>query len=191
MAWDHCCTRRCRLSSTLASHSIHSVHSIFSSSCLPVTPSPRLALRPQRSLCSCVACPVALRPDFVLVRSEAMVYHGSRRRPRDLDIVGTPTALWAFLEGAQEDGRFSVMLKGRRLILFLSIISKLPCNCIFTSKHLVYRHSRRWRRYYHFDRFNRTWERSVSGAEIYAHGFPRGLGGLDARPLADEGESLR
>ncbi|KAF1958807.1 hypothetical protein CC80DRAFT_490599, partial [Byssothecium circinans] len=47
--------------------------------------------------------PPAFRPDFVLVGSGAILYHGYRRRVRDLDIVGTPDAHWAFLEGAKKD----------------------------------------------------------------------------------------
>ncbi len=38
-----------------------------------------------------------------------MLYHGSRRRAEDLDIVGTADAHGAFLEGARGDERFSVM----------------------------------------------------------------------------------
>jgi hypothetical protein len=59
--------------------------------------------------------PPALRPQFVLVGSGAMVYHGSRGRAEDLDIAGSAAAHGAFLAGASEDERWSVYGDGGRV----------------------------------------------------------------------------
>ncbi|KAF1841486.1 uncharacterized protein K460DRAFT_408951 [Cucurbitaria berberidis CBS 394.84] len=61
--------------------------------------------------------PPSLRPQFVLVGSGAMLYHGFRRRAEDLDIVGTANAHGAFLDGARGDERFSVMADGGRVYI--------------------------------------------------------------------------
>jgi len=67
--------------------------------------------------------PASLRAQFVLIGSGAMLYHGYRRRARDLDIVGTTAAHGAFLDDAQSDGRFSVMMDGGRVYMTLILHS--------------------------------------------------------------------
>ncbi|KAF2819899.1 hypothetical protein CC86DRAFT_374629 [Ophiobolus disseminans] len=70
----------------------------------------------------------SLRPQFVLVGSGAMLYHGFRRRAEDLDCVGTAAADWAFLEGARLDRRFSVLADGGRVYYTSPYTSRLhPC----------------------------------------------------------------
>jgi hypothetical protein len=59
--------------------------------------------------------PLSLRPQFVLIGSGAMVYHGSRRRAKDVDFVGTAATHGAFLEGARLDERYSVLQDGGRV----------------------------------------------------------------------------
>ncbi|KAK7189431.1 hypothetical protein PSPO01_04434 [Paraphaeosphaeria sporulosa] len=101
--------------------------------------------------------PPALRPDFVLVGSGVMVHHGSRRRPGDIDVVGTPAALWAFLEGARKDGRFSVVLDGYDYTLSSSRLALLVMLILFLiSVCPIYRTSWRWRRCYNFCRCDRA-----------------------------------
>jgi hypothetical protein len=67
--------------------------------------------------------PTSLRAQFMFIGSGAMLYHGYRRRARDLDIVGTTEAHGAFLDGAQSDGRFSVMMDDGRVYIILVLHS--------------------------------------------------------------------
>jgi hypothetical protein len=59
--------------------------------------------------------PRSIRPQFILVGSGAMIYHGSRRRAEDLDFVGTACAHGAFMEGVLQDERFSALQNGGRV----------------------------------------------------------------------------
>ncbi|KAF9735425.1 hypothetical protein PMIN01_06830 [Paraphaeosphaeria minitans] len=96
-----------------------------------ITPAHLAALKETCAAASSLV-PPALRPDFVFVGSGAMVCHGSRRRPGDIDVVGTPAALWAFLEEARKEGRFSVVLDGCDYTYLVPIPSCISChaNCI-------------------------------------------------------------
>jgi hypothetical protein len=68
----------------------------------------------EASIAASSLVPSSLRQEFVLVGSGAMLYHGSRRRAEDLDIVDTAVVHGAFLEGARLDKRFSVLADGGR-----------------------------------------------------------------------------
>jgi hypothetical protein len=62
--------------------------------------------------------PSPLRSKFILIGSAALLYHGGERRAKDVDFVGTVEALWAFLEAARGDRRFSVINDGCTSISF-------------------------------------------------------------------------
>lgn len=108
-----------------------------------------LAAHQEAFLAATLLVPPALRAQFVLVGSGAVLYHGSRRRAEDLDIVGTADAHGAFLDGAREDERFSVMTDGGRVyhILLLVIHVCIPwLKCVSNSFHTIHCLGRRGRR---------------------------------------------
>lgn len=76
-----------------------------------ISPALRSAIL-EASEASFALVPVEARSEFVLVGGTAMLYHGATRRTEDLDIVGSVAALWAFLQAAQRDERFSVVADG-------------------------------------------------------------------------------
>jgi hypothetical protein len=80
----------------------------------PITAALRAALEEAFEAASSLV-PAAVRPQFVLVGSAALLYHRGTHKAADLDIVGTSVALFAFFEGAQKDARFSVMHAGGRV----------------------------------------------------------------------------
>jgi hypothetical protein len=86
-----------------------------------ITPAHRAAILETVTVASSLV-PPALRSKFVLIGSAALLYHGSDRRPNDVDFVGTTEAHWQFLEAARADGRFSVLNDGRTLPIRILII---------------------------------------------------------------------